>query len=64
MKTNEGAADRGLRIAVGLVLTGLAATGMIGLWGYIGLIPLVTGAVGYCPLYALLGIDTCPARHT
>lgn len=62
MKVNEGALDRGLRVVAGLVLIGLAATGTIGAWGYIGLVPLVTGAVGLCPLYALVGIDTCPAK--
>ncbi len=61
MKTNEGVLDRSLRVIVGLVLIGLAATGTVGLWGYIGVIPLVTGAVGMCPLYSLLGINSCPA---
>ncbi|WP_372828438.1 DUF2892 domain-containing protein [Polaromonas sp.] len=60
MKTNEGVLDRSLRVIVGLVLIGLAATGTVGLWGYIGVIPLVTGAVGMCPLYSLLGINSCP----
>ena len=63
MKTNEGVIDRSLRVIVGLVLIGLAATGTIGMWGYIGIIPLVTGAVGMCPLYSLLGINTCPASR-
>lgn len=61
MKTNEGVFDRSLRVIVGLVLIGLAATGTVGLWGYIGIIPLVTGAVGMCPIYSLLGINSCPA---
>lgn len=61
MKTNEGTLDRSLRVIVGLVLIGLAATGTVGLWGYIGVIPLVTGAVGMCPLYSLFGINSCPA---
>ena len=61
MKTNEGVIDRTLRVIVGLVLIGLAATGTIGMWGYIGIIPLVTGAVGMCPIYSLLGINSCPA---
>ena len=61
MKTNEGVIDRSLRVIVGLVLIGLAATGTIGMWGYIGIIPLVTGAVGMCPIYSLLGINSCPA---
>ncbi len=60
MKINEGAIDRSLRVIAGLVLIGLAATGTVGLWGYIGIIPLVTGAVGMCPLYSLLGINSCP----
>ena len=61
MKTNEGVIDRSLRVVVGLVLIGLAATGKVGVWGYIGIIPLVTGAVGMCPIYSLLGINSCPA---
>jgi hypothetical protein len=63
MKTNEGTIDRGLRVAVGLTLIALAATETVGLWGYVGVIPLVTGAVGYCPLYAMLGINSCPVRR-
>ena len=61
MKINEGVIDRSLRVIVGLVLIGLAATGTIGMWGYIGIIPLVTGAVGMCPIYSLLGVNSCPA---
>ena len=61
MKTNEGVIDRSLRVILGLVLIGLAATGKVGLWGYIGVIPLITGAVGMCPIYSLLGINSCPA---
>lgn len=60
MKVNEGTIDRSLRVVAGLVLIGLAATGTVGPWGYVGIIPLVTGAVGMCPLYSLLGINTCP----
>ena len=63
MKTNEGNLDRVLRVGAGLLLIGLAATGQIGTWGYIGVVPLLTGAVGMCPLYTLLGINTCPARR-
>ncbi|MDO8384921.1 MAG: DUF2892 domain-containing protein [Polaromonas sp.] len=60
MKVNEGVIDRSLRVVVGLVLIGLAATGTVGLWGYIGVVPLLTGAVGICPIYSLLGINSCP----
>ena len=62
MKTNEGTLDRALRVIVGLALVGLAATGKVGLWGYIGVVPVLTGAFGFCPLYTLLGINTCPVR--
>jgi fatty acid desaturase len=60
MKINEGKLDRTLRMSTGLILIGLAATGIIGLWGYIGVIPLLTGAIGICPIYSLLGKNTCP----
>lgn len=63
MKVNEGAIDRGLRIVAGIVLIGLAATGTVGAWGYIGIIPLLTGAIGMCPIYSLLGINTCPTSR-
>jgi Inner membrane protein YgaP-like, transmembrane domain len=57
-RLNVGNIDRVLRILVGLALIGLAATGTIGIWGYIGVIPLVTGLAARCPLYAVLGIAT------
>lgn len=63
MKTNEGSLDRALRVAAGLALIGLSATGTVGMWGYIGVVPLLTGAIGWCPLYTLLGINTCPMRR-
>lgn len=62
MKTNSGGIDRTLRITVGLILIGLAATGTVGWWGWLGVIPLATGAIGWCPAYRLLGINTCPMR--
>ncbi|MBC7376927.1 MAG: DUF2892 domain-containing protein [Burkholderiaceae bacterium] len=64
MTSNEGSLDRALRVTAGLILITLAATGTVGAWGYIGLIPLVTGAIGLCPLYSLLGISTCPAAQS
>lgn len=58
---NEGTADRALRVALGLVLLALAVTGK-GVWGYIGVVPLLTGIMGSCPLYSILGINTCSLR--
>jgi len=62
MKINEGTLDRALRIVAGLVLLGLAFTGTVGVWGYVGVVPLLTGLVGLCPLYSVLGINTCALR--
>jgi hypothetical protein len=56
---NEGLTDRLIRIAVGLFVLSLAFVGPRTPWGWLGLIPLLTGLVGFCPLYRLLGIDTC-----
>lgn len=60
MKLNVGGFDRIARIVAGLVLIGLAATGMVGVWGYIGVVPLLTGVFKFCPAYALFGMNTCP----
>lgn len=59
MKQNVGGIDRMIRIVAGLVLVALAATGQVGAWGWLGLVPLATGALGWCPPYSLLGINTC-----
>lgn len=60
MKLNVGGFDRIARIIAGLVLIGLAASNMIGVWGYIGLVPLLTGIFKFCPAYAIFGMNTCP----
>lgn len=60
MKANVGGIDRILRIVIGLALIGATLAGMIGMWGWIGVVPLLTGAFGFCPPYALFGINTCP----
>lgn len=59
MKANIGTIDRSLRIAAGLILIGLSLSGMIGMWGWIGIVPLATGIFRFCPVYPLLGINTC-----
>jgi Protein of unknown function (DUF2892) len=62
MKINEGALDRVLRVLVGAGVLSLAFVGPQSPWAYVGLIPLLTGLVGFCPLYAMLGINTCPTK--
>jgi len=62
MKINVGTIDRIVRILVGLALIGAAASGAIGLWGWIGIVPLVTASVGYCPAYQIFGFSTCPRK--
>lgn len=59
MNKNVGGIDRILRIVVGLVLIGLTLAGIIGLWGWIGVVPLATAAMGWCPAYLPFGIKTC-----
>ena len=62
MKSNVGGIDRILRIVLGLVLIGLAASGTVGWWGWLGVVPLLTGAIGWCPPYAILGFNTCAMK--
>lgn len=62
MKINVGTIDRIIRAVIGLVLIGLAATGTIGLWGWVGVVLLLTGVFSFCPLYAMLGMSTCPMK--
>lgn len=59
MKVNEGGLDRVIRIVVGLAILSLVFVGPHTPWGYLGLVPFVTGIVGFCPAYALLGLNTC-----
>jgi hypothetical protein len=59
MTTNEGALDRSIRIVVGLALLSLTVVGPQTLLGLVGLVPLLTGIVRFCPLYRVFGIRTC-----
>lgn len=61
-KTNVGGLDRIARILAGLVLLALTLTGTIGVWGWIGVVPLATGLLSTCPLYSVLGFNTCPMK--
>jgi hypothetical protein len=62
MKTNVGSIDRIARMLIGLLLITLAAMGTIGMWGWIGIVPLATAAFSVCPLYSILGLSTCPVK--
>ena len=66
MKSNVGGADRAVRIVAGLLVLALGLLFLEGAyrwWALVGLVPLVTGLAGWCPLYPLVGLDTCPARR-
>lgn len=60
--TNEGNLDRTLRVAVGLLLVSLVFLGPQTPWGWIGIVPIATGLMGWCPLYSVLGFTTCPSK--
>lgn len=62
MKSNVGGIDRILRIVLGLALVGATLAGAIGPWGWLGVVPLGTALLGFCPVYPLLGINTCPVK--
>lgn len=62
MKINIGSVDRVLRIVAGLALIALTASGTIGIWGWIGIVPLLTGIFKFCPAYAVFGMSTCPTE--
>ncbi|CAG9297490.1 YgaP family membrane protein [Celerinatantimonas diazotrophica] len=60
IQANVGGWDKYLRIVIGVVLIGLMALGYIGLWGWIGVVPILSAVFNYCPLYQLIGFST---RH-
>ena len=61
MGKNVGGIDRAIRIIIGLGLIALVFVGPHTPWGWIGIIPLATALMGWCPLYSLIGVKTCPA---
>ena len=65
MTSNEGTIDRGVRIVAGIALLSLVFIGPPTLWGLVGLVPLLTGALGFCPAYRIVGFSSCPVstRH-
>jgi len=60
---NEATFDRVLRVLLGVVLLSLVFVGPKTLWGLLGLVPLLTGAIGSCPIYTVLGISTCSTKN-
>lgn len=64
MKRNEGMIDRTIRVLLGLALLALVFVGPQTPWGWLGLIPLVTGLMGFCPLYRIFGLSTCPLHRS
>jgi hypothetical protein len=63
MKTNVGNIDRVVRVLVGAALIGATLAGLIGAWGWIGVLPLITGLIRVCPAYSVIGVDTCGTRN-
>jgi len=59
MKVNEHVLERAGRVILGLILVSLVFVGPQTAWGWIGIVPILTGLSGYCPLYHIMGIDTC-----
>jgi hypothetical protein len=64
MIRNEGSLDRASRAIVGVGLIGATLAGAIGPWGWIGAVPLLTAAIGWCPLYTVPGVNTCSIRKS
>ena len=62
MQKNVGGIDKTLRIAAGVVLLGATAAGLLPIWGLVGIVPLATGLMGWCPFYPLLGMNSCPIK--
>jgi len=63
MKTNVGGIDRVLRIVAGVALIAMAATGIVGVWGWIGVVLVATGLIGWCPAYLPFGLSSCKVRQ-
>jgi len=59
---NEGTLDRSIRVVLGLVLLSLVFIGPQTPWAWIGVVPLITGIIGFCPLYKVIGLNTCPLK--
>lgn len=63
MQINEGKADRIIRVILGIGLLSLVFVGPQSAWGFVGVVPLFTGLFGFCPLYKVFGLSTCPVSR-
>ena len=62
MAANVGGIDKIVRIVAGAGLIGATVAGMLPVWGYIGIVPLATGLMGWCPAYSIFGVNTCATK--
>ena len=62
MTKNVGGIDRLARVALGMALIAMTLTGFIGVWGWVGLVPLLTAVFSTCPVYSILGVRTCKVK--
>jgi glyoxylate carboligase len=62
MTKNVGGIDKILRLVLGAALIGATALDVLPVWGYIGIVPVVTSLMGWCPLYPLFGFSSCPVK--
>jgi Protein of unknown function (DUF2892) len=62
MTKNVGGIDKILRLVLGVALIGATALGFLPVWGYIGIVPVLTSLMGWCPLYPLFGFSSCPVK--
>lgn len=62
-RVNEGTLDRALRVTLGVALLAIVFVGPKTPFGFVGLVPLITGLVGMCPIYSLIGVSTCPVKR-
>ena len=63
MQANIGSSDRIIRISIGVALIGASLAGMIGAWGWVGVVPLATGVFRFCPAYLPFGMSTCKTAN-
>lgn len=63
MQTNVGTIDRIVRIVAGVGIVGATYANMLPIWGYVAVVPVVTAFVGFCPIYTMFGLSTCPAKR-